>query len=994
MSSVTDQSLAAMASYFDVADYRVQLRSRGMFARAEVDDTGLIADYAERGWREGLDASPQFSTAGYLEIYDEARAAGINPLLHWLEHGNAQGARPVSRAAYMQMPKGTDSLLDAVFKLQWKTIAPEIDADYYRGAYPEAAEIDVATHYLTAGTAKGYNPGRNFGTASYVAANPDVVSSGLNPFVHWLVVGRDENRPLSPPSGVVGRPMPNMTGEQRAMLRAAFDEAYYRSSYPELGDLAEGAFEHYMTIGWQEGRNPNRDFSTRYYLAINREIADAGINPFLHYVLHGKAEKRDPNAYYARHPDAYLPLVSVVVPNYNHARYLDQRLESIFTQSYRNVEILLLDDASTDNSVAVLQRLSVASPFPCRLLLNKRNAGNVSRQWRKGIGAARGDLVWICESDDFCEPDFLEKLVRHFRDRSVMIAFGRIQLTDEAGELNPWLDHYRETAEPGIWQTVTIRPACEWFGKAMGVNNVIANVGGCVFRNIPLPASVWDRAQQYRIVGDWFLYSRLALGGRIAFDPQAIAYFRQHVRNTSAGNFDKLYYYRELAMVHGDLLALWPMPEETRQRFIANVRGQYEHHKMTEREGPFLKAFPSLGRKPRGRPQEHILIAMLGFSLGGGEIFAIHLANALAQAGIRVSVMAFSMSNINPALLDMLDKRIPIYDRGTVLEQSVESFLAWTGVSLIHSHMISCDDLFFEPRKPLENFPYVVTLHGSHDTAPSGAHGLLYRALRGVSHWVYLADKNLAMFRGMPIAADSFTKIPNALPLDPRPFPKTRQELGIGRDTVVFTMAARGIQRKGWRAAAVAFRQLLDKHPEADVHLLLAGEGEYAELAANLLEGCPKFTYLGFQSNISGLYRLSDCAIVPTRYGGESFPLTIVQALQEGLPVIATDIGEIANMLTDRKGRRAGILLPNLRDSEGYFALLQKAMEHMLIARDRQKLAAVSEKIAGAFSMQLLVKRYLAVYAKARQRAAAGWQLPGHPAGRTRAASAKGRERK
>ena len=967
-----------------------------MLTRAELDEAGLIADYAQRGWRESLDPAPDFSTAAYLEIYDEAREAAINPLQHWLEQGRAQGARAVSAAAYARMPAGTDLLLDPVFKLEWKTIAAEVDDAYYRATYADAAasERDPASHYLTVGAAKGYNPRADFQTSNYLAANPDVITSGLNAFVHWLVVGRDENRPLARPSGVVARPMPRLSAEHGAQLRAAFDEAYYLAAYPELGALDGGAFEHYMTIGWLEGRNPNREFSTNYYLATNREIADAGLNPFQHYVLHGKAEMRDPHVYFARDPETHHPMVSVVVPNYNHARYLDQRLASIFNQSYRNVEILLLDDASKDDSVEMLRRLAAASPFPCRLLVNKQNAGNVSRQWRKGLGAAKGDLVWICESDDFCEPDFLERLVRHFRDRSVMLAFGRIQLTNEEGEINPWLDRYRETAEPGIWQDVVVRPAREWFSKAMGVNNVIANVGGCVFRNIPLPASVWERAQQYRIVGDWFLYSRLALGGRIAFDPGAIAYFRQHTSNTSAGNFNKLFYYRELEMVQGDISELWTIPEETRQRFIANVRGQYEHHKMAEREGPFLKALPGLARKPRARTVDHFLIAMLGFSLGGGEIFAIHLANALAQAGMRVSIMAFSMSDINPALLDMLDKRIPIYDRGTVLEHGVESFLARVGVTLIHSHMISCDDLFFEPRNPLTNFPYVVTLHGSHDNAPPAIHGMLYRALRGVSHWVYLADKNLAMFRGIAVDSGAFSKIPNAMPLDPRPFPKTRKELGIGPNTVVFTLAARGIQRKGWRAAAMAFRQLLDKKPKADVHLLLAGEGEYAELAAKLLNGCPKFTNLGFQTNIAGLYRLSDCAILPTRYGGESFPLTIIQALQEGLPVIATDIGEIANMITNRGGRRAGILLPNLRDSDRYFDMLREAMERMTVARERQKFAAVAGKINVAFSMELLVKRYLAVYAKARRRAAAGWAMPGQTSGRRKAVRATGRGRK
>ena len=67
-----------------------------------------------------------------------------------------------------------------------------------------------------------------------------------------------------------------------------------------------------------------------------------------------------------------------------------------------------------------------------------------------------------------------------------------------------------------------------------------------------------------------------------------------------------------------------------------------------------------------------------------------------------------------------------------------------------------------------------------------------------MSHWVYTAEKNLEVFRPIPLESGIFSKLENAMPFDPRPFERTRKELGISGDAVVFTLVARGIEKKGW----------------------------------------------------------------------------------------------------------------------------------------------------------------------------------------------------
>ncbi len=96
-----------------------------------------------------------------------------------------------------------------------------------------------------------------------------------------------------------------------------------------------------------------------------------------------------------------MPTVSVIVPNYNHARYLRQRIESVLRQTYQDFEVILLDDCSTDDSRSILS--SYAGDPRVRMEFNEVNSGSTFKQWNKGVRLARGEYVWIAESDDYAD---------------------------------------------------------------------------------------------------------------------------------------------------------------------------------------------------------------------------------------------------------------------------------------------------------------------------------------------------------------------------------------------------------------------------------------------------------------------------------------------------------------------------------------------------------------------------------------------------------------
>ena len=809
------------------------------------------------------------------------------------------------------------------------------------------------------------------GTIAFLRAEGFSRIRGLNVPVHPDGQAQPSaSRPISTP--VAGPPaafaenklsgLEQRTPAEAASVKAAFDADFYLEQYPEVAASGVDPFEHYMRFGWKEGRDPSPAFSTGYYLQRNSEIAKVGMNPFLHWVLHGIREKRPALPFHRRLELLdHAPKVSAIVPNYNHARFLGQRIDSILAQTYENVEILILDDCSTDDSRTVIDRYCEKYPDRIRAIFNDENSGNVFRQWRKGIENSTGELVWICESDDFCEPDFLEVLVKNFRDRSVNIAFGRIQFSDESGNFRPWLDQYRELAEPGIWDAPLTRPARRWFAGGFGVNNVIANVGGCIFRRRSLPEPVLREAGNYSVLGDWFLYSHFADGGQIAYEPSAVAYFRQHDGNTSVASFVTPGYYEEHERLMLHLRRQWSVPDETVEAFYGKIAFQYGRHRLDKKFGPLESHCDKQKLLAQERTRPHILVAFLGFHLGGGETFPIRLANTLYAQGHLVSMLAFDMTDVKQEMLDEVNPGIPVYDCAWVEEYGADRFLTDAGVSVIHSHMIHLEGFFFEKNTIETKVPYLVTLHGSYEIPSLCDDERILRFLLGVSHYVYTADKNLEPFRNLPLAESLFSKFDNAVPEDPRPFPKTRQELGIAEDAVVFTLVARGIKRKGWRAAVAAFQRLRKENPEREMHLLLAGEGEEATLQAELHGDDPDITFLGYQSNVQGLFRMSDVAMLPTRFAGESCPFCIIEALKTGTPVIATRVGEIPNLLDGPDGR-AGILIELQRDTDLFVAGLQEAMSNALDVSERAEYTRAAEKKGKTFSMDRVAEEYVALY--------------------------------
>src|SRR5436190_23659326 len=137
-----------------------------------------------------------------------------------------------------------------------------------------------------------------------------------------------------------------------------------------------------------------------------------------------------------------MPEVSVIIPNYNHAPFLKQRLDTVLQQTYRNFEVIILDDCSTDNSKEIIESYR-HHPLVTKIEYNKTNSGSTFKQWQKGIGMATGKYVWIAESDDWAFPDFLELLMQKIMNTpNVGICFAGSNWVDDGGNVGKDLSIY------------------------------------------------------------------------------------------------------------------------------------------------------------------------------------------------------------------------------------------------------------------------------------------------------------------------------------------------------------------------------------------------------------------------------------------------------------------------------------------------------------------------------------------------------------------------
>jgi len=219
-------------------------------------------------------------------------------------------------------------------------------------------------------------------------------------------------------------------------------------------------------------------------------------------------------------------MISVIVPNYNHAKYLKIRIDSIINQTYKDFELIILDDCSSDNSKEIIE--SYRHLPNVSIHYNAKNSGSPFKQWKKGIMLAKGKYIWIAESDDVAEPEFLETMIQKLMGGHGLAYCRSVDINEDGRKKSDffWADGLDENR----WKNDFESSGKDEIKNFLVYRCTIPNASACVFEKRYAPLNF--RFEKMRFCGDWLFWIKLLEKTSIAYSSKTLSHFRHHEGST------------------------------------------------------------------------------------------------------------------------------------------------------------------------------------------------------------------------------------------------------------------------------------------------------------------------------------------------------------------------------------------------------------------------------------------------------------------------------
>lgn len=306
--------------------------------------------------------------------------------------------------------------------------------------------------------------------------------------------------------------------------------------------------------------------------------------------------------------DAQPPLISIVMPCYNATPYVEQAVASAMGQTYGNVELIVIDDGSTDGSEAVLARLAKSHPERMHLLYTARVGPYPARN--AGLKRVRGEFVAFLDADDWWQPTTLEKLHAAIGDNQADIAYCGWQNVGDGIEGEPYVPPAYEAQDP----VAHFLRSCPWpIHAALVKRDVMQRLGGFSERRFAsMDYDFWLRA--------------LGEGARIKRVPEVLAYYRWH----NLGQVSAVKWRQVLDALDAQQAFIRDYPKRVAHLSAEQLRDLTEGHVLRQAYRAFWrrdlrsaqKLFRHAAAKGSYRPGDlrHVLIALLPYALYSGVV--------------------------------------------------------------------------------------------------------------------------------------------------------------------------------------------------------------------------------------------------------------------------------------------------------------------------------------------------------------------------------------
>lgn len=281
-----------------------------------------------------------------------------------------------------------------------------------------------------------------------------------------------------------------------------------------------------------------------------------------------------------------MPLVTAIIPNYNHAAYLKQRIDSVLDQTFRDFEVIILDDCSTDNSAEIIEQYHGHEKVK-RIIYNEVNTGSPFKQWRKGIELAETDYIWIAESDDVARPEFLEKLIP-LLNANKQCAFTFCDSTTD------YDNFIKQKSQSNAGNKLY---SGKEFIHQHNIEAQFVNASCVVFRKDKINQQILSDFIDFRSSGDWLFWTSLALKGNVIRHGQILNFYRRHETSVSDIAYKTGKYLSEafkLMLYFKTKLNIYPSGPQIKKWASAWARNTLHNNAQTQ---PLAKAAFSLSKK-------------------------------------------------------------------------------------------------------------------------------------------------------------------------------------------------------------------------------------------------------------------------------------------------------------------------------------------------------------------------------------------------------------
>ena len=222
------------------------------------------------------------------------------------------------------------------------------------------------------------------------------------------------------------------------------------------------------------------------------------------------------------------PMVTALVPSYNHGRYIRERIESILNQTYTNIELIVIDDHSDDDSHTIISELQIQHGF--QYLRNERNSGTPFAAWERICTLATGDYIWVCESDDVAEQTFVETAVASLAaEPSAVMFYSSSLIINEASETIGHTDSYfHDTWKETRWDADFIADGLTELLQFQMRGQTVPNMSSALFTASAFKAAFTPFIKRLRLTGDWLFVGDVMKQGKVVFNHTALSRFRKH----------------------------------------------------------------------------------------------------------------------------------------------------------------------------------------------------------------------------------------------------------------------------------------------------------------------------------------------------------------------------------------------------------------------------------------------------------------------------------